>query len=473
MSAGSTGLARRRRHYAEADIDLFMWSVLLVLVQARAALDLRGVWCLLASSTNGMSNGSKASTSQLRFRTAREIAEATPVRPAWIVEGMLVAGAITEVDGKAKIAGKTTFIGFQVRAVLEDEHFLGRTTHPGPVVWLTEERSASFRQMLQRCHLEEHSDLFVLEYADTIGTDWAEVVRQAREVARKHHAVELVVDTLPRFAGLAGDEENSAGAAMIAMDPLVQATGDGLAVLVSRHDRRSGGEVAESGRGSTAFTGSVDIVLHLSRLGGEGRANVRQLDGIGRFDGIPDRLVIELGDDGYQPLGSESDLRLKEAKAQLLEHLPESEEEAVTLPSLWAQAKPAGGDKPATPAGPLADSKVSPNTFRRAAEALVEAGIVAQRVISARKTVWWCVSHARGALAHTLFSAPTAFDDACVSRAPIHIDGARRTHTHVPESPWRLLDAHGDELYDLDSVIGADLEAEALALAEELPEVVG
>lgn len=370
----------------------------------------------------------------LRFRTAREIAEATPDRPEWIVEGMLVAGAITELDGKAKLAGKSTFAASLVRAVLEDESFLNRETRPGPVVWLTEEHDATFRQTLRRCRLEHHDDLVVLRYADTIGTDWAEVVHQARREASKHHAVLLVVDTLPRFAGLAGDEENSAGAAMVAMDPLILAAGDGLAVLASRHDRRSGGEVGESGRGSTAFTGSVDIVLHLSRLGGEGRANIRQLDGIGRFDGIPDRLVIELGEDGYQPLGSESDLRLKEAKTLLLEHLPETEADAVTLPSLWAQPKDATADKAAVPGGPLADSKLSKNTWYRAAEALVEAGNVEQRVISARKTVWWCVSHARGALGHAVSGDPGASADASVSRAP-SLKKGHVGYTHsVPET---------------------------------------
>ena len=384
--------------------------------------------------TGNASRSANTGPAPLRFRTARQIAEATPVRPEWVVEGMLVAGAITELDGKAKLAGKTTFAGSLVRAVLEDESFLGRETRPGPVVWLTEEHDATFRQTLKRCRLEQHDDLVVLRYADTIGTDWADVVQQARAEAVKHHAVLLVVDTLPRFAGLAGDEENSAGAAMVAMDPLILAAGDGLAVLASRHDRRSGGEVGESGRGSTAFTGSVDIVLHLSRLGGEGRANIRQLDGIGRFDGIPDRLVIELGEDGYQPLGSESDLRLKEAKTLLLEHLPETEADAVTLPSLWAQPKDATADKPAVTAGPLADSKVGRNTFYRAADALMEAGNVAQRVISARKTVWWCVSHARGAVGHTVLSAPAASDGISVSRAPISIDGARRTRNVMPET---------------------------------------
>ncbi len=414
------------------------------------------------NGSRGRSSSNNTAPAQLRFRTARQIAEATPTRPPWRVEGMLVDGAITELDGKAKLAGKTTFTGFLVRAVLEDESFLGRETQPGPVVWLTEEHDATFRQTLRRCRLEQHEDLIVLRYADTIGTDWAEVVKQARAEAATHHAVLLVVDTLPRFAGLAGDEENSAGAAMVAMDPLILAAGDGLAVLASRHDRRSGGEVGESGRGSTAFTGSVDIVLHLSRLGGEGRANIRQLDGIGRFDGIPDRLVIELGADGYQPLGSESDLRLKEAKTLLLEHLPETEAEAITLPSLWVQPKPATDDKPAVPGGPLADSKVSKNTFYRAAEALVEAGNVEQKIISPRKTVWYlstaCVSHARDPLGYTLSGPPGASATASVSRAP-SLKKGHVGYTHsVPEST----NGHSDLLdaYDESVMPEPDLEEE-------------
>jgi len=166
---------------------------------------------------------------------------------------------------------------------------------------------------------------------------------------------------------------------------------------------------------------------------------------------------------------------LKEAKALLLEHLPEIEAEAITLPSLWVQPKPATNDKPAVPAGPLADSKVSKNTFYRAAEALIEAGNVAQHVISARKTVWWCVSHARDPLGHTLSGPPGASADASVSRAP-SLKKGHVGYTHsVPESTnghSDLLDAYDESVMPEPDLDDEQDETEPAFDPDELSEVV-
>src|SRR5436190_1586116 len=73
----------------------------------------------------------------------------------------------------------------------------------------------------------------------------------------------LVVDTLPQWAGLRGDSENSSGAALEAIEPLQRATAAGVGVVLVRHDRKGSGEVGESARGSTAFGGAVDVILQL------------------------------------------------------------------------------------------------------------------------------------------------------------------------------------------------------------------
>ncbi|HEY5484444.1 MAG TPA: hypothetical protein VIK31_11660, partial [Propionibacteriaceae bacterium] len=57
------------------------------------------------------------------------------------------------------------------------------------------------------------------------------------------------MDTLPQFAGLRGDAENNSGDALEAIGPLQLLAADGFAILVTRHDRKSGGEVGESARG--------------------------------------------------------------------------------------------------------------------------------------------------------------------------------------------------------------------------------
>jgi hypothetical protein len=95
--------------------------------------------------------------------------------------------------------------------------------------------------------------------------------------------------TLPQWAGIHGDGENSAGEALAAMAPLQEAASQHhLAVVIARHERKSGGDVGNSGRGSSAFAGAVDIVLSLRRPEGNTRPTLRVIHALSRFDETPD-----------------------------------------------------------------------------------------------------------------------------------------------------------------------------------------
>ena len=123
---------------------------------------------------------------------------------------------------------------------------------------------------------------------------------------------------------------------------------------------------------------------------------MRRLDYIGRIRGVPATRIIELTEHGYELVGSESDVKMREAQELLLEHLPDSEADAVTLPTLWAR----GSDEKGRPAGPLAGSEIGKTTFRDAAEALLRAGRLVRREVNAQKHLWWCVSVAPDATGH-------------------------------------------------------------------------
>ncbi len=177
----------------------------------------------------------------------------------------------------------------------------------GPVVFLTEQPPASLREALERSGLTERDDVLVLLWHDTRETKWPVVVEAAVGECRRLSARTLVIDTLPQFAGLRGDSENDSGAALEAMAPLqAAAADDGLAILVTRHDRKGGGDVGESGRGSTAFTGSVDIVLQLRQPEQAPRPNIRALTSLSRFDETPPELLVELVDQAYIVLNDDS-----------------------------------------------------------------------------------------------------------------------------------------------------------------------
>ena len=298
----------------------------------------------------------------LPFRTARAVGEEVPEQVDWFVPGYIAAGAVTELVGKIKAAGKTTWLTHAVRAIVTGTSFLDRPTLQTGVVYLTEQSPTSFRVALSRAGLLERDDVVVLFWRDTTGVAWPDVVADAVAECQRRGFGLLAVDTLPRFAGLRGDAENNAGDADAAMAPLQLAAADGLAVVVVRHERKAGGEVGDSGRGSSAFGGAVDIVLALKRGEGATRPTVRVLHALSRFDETPGELVVELQEHGYVALGDHAAVALADARGRLLADLPRSADAAISMAELVARL-----------------TGLSPSTIERARDVLMAQGDVLRR----------------------------------------------------------------------------------------------
>ena len=122
---------------------------------------------------------------------------------------------------------------------------------------------------------------------------WPAAIRAARLKAREVGARMVSIDTLPALARIAGEGENQAGTSLAVMEPLAELTADGLAVGLTFHERKSGGELGESGRGSSAFAGAVDTIVQMKGAKGL-RDTCRELHAIGRFQGVPRLLTVEL-----------------------------------------------------------------------------------------------------------------------------------------------------------------------------------
>jgi AAA domain/DnaB-like helicase N terminal domain len=273
----------------------------------------------------------------LGFKTGLELASLPEQNVDWIARGLVARGAITELGAKVK-AGKTTLLMAMVRSVLDGEPFLDLPTKRSPVAYLTEQPFASFRQAMERAELLGRRDFFVLPFTETRGLKWPEVALAAIAQCKVVGAGLLVVDTLPQFAGLTGDKENNSGDALEAMLPLQDAAGAGIGVVLVRHERKSGGDVGDSGRGSSAFAGAVDIVLSLRKPEGNSPKNRRILQSLSRFSETPADLLIELADGQYRALGERAETALKEAKDAVFKVVPEKESEAVDLQAIVLRA---------------------------------------------------------------------------------------------------------------------------------------
>ena len=65
------------------------------------------------------------------------------------------------------------------------------------------------------------------------------------------------------------------------------------------HERKSGGEIEDCGRGSSALGGCADVLVRISRVGGNGQDRRRDVQTISRpWTAFEQPQRIELGDDG-------------------------------------------------------------------------------------------------------------------------------------------------------------------------------
>ena len=106
------------------------------------------------------------------WMTAQEIREVEEEDIAWFATGFVGNGLITLLDGKAKLAGKTTLLLALVHAVLYGEEFLGQPTSYIPVLYLTEQSGPSFRRNLSRAGLLDRPDLHVLMWSRIENPEW-------------------------------------------------------------------------------------------------------------------------------------------------------------------------------------------------------------------------------------------------------------------------------------------------------------
>lgn len=308
-----------------------------------------------------MWDGIQPPDKRLPFRTAYEFGQDTPPNLLMLIEGLIAHGTMTEFLAAPK-AGKTTLIMSLIAAVLEGREFLGRKTRRVPVFYFTEENPATFREALRRAGLLDARDLYVISKHETATATLATLIRSAMEFARRFAEPGLiVVDTLAKFAGFEDDEENTSGAARVALEPLEAAAAAGFAVLYTRHDRKGGGSLVEAGRGSSTFAGTADVLLGLRRAEGRGQANRRTLSGIGRIDGLPGQLVIEYAEGAYTVVGEGASAVRDETVTRLLAALPAADAEPLTVTMLMKQ----------TPG-------VSRATVTRSLDDLVSAGSVEQ-----------------------------------------------------------------------------------------------
>jgi len=162
---------------------------------------------------------------------------------------------------------------------------------------------------------------------------WAQTVALIGQTCVDTGARLVVIDTLAQFVP---EAEGSAAKAGRAMAELQQLRDQGIGVIVTRHERKAGGQVGDSGRGSSALTGAVDIVLALTKPDGH-TGNKRVISASSRFLETQVRTVVEFQDGTYVHLPDE-DVVASDREAKLLTLLPTDPGEAIPVDDLLFEA---------------------------------------------------------------------------------------------------------------------------------------
>lgn len=262
--------------------------------------------------------------SRLPIYRAPDLSEMVVEQPLAVLPGYVYQGAITLFVAKAK-TGKTTFLLHLAAALLNSREFLSRATLRLPVFIYTEEGRETMVTAMRRAGVHREKDLHLLFKQDARGRGLEEVLGALRAEAGRRaqgSACLLILDTISGLSGAVNDDENNSGFAQRVVDAVRPFTEAGWAVVLTQHMRKSGGDLEDSMRGSSAFGGAVDIICSMTKGNASGHDGRRELHAAGRFDKIPRELVIELTDGVYAALGQKSDLERATIRRQLLELLP-------------------------------------------------------------------------------------------------------------------------------------------------------
>ncbi len=235
----------------------------------------------------------------------------------WLVEGLIVAGGITEVQGQPW-HGKTTFLLALMVAVARGTRFLDLECPEGGILLVTEQDAGTVDDQLndlsERDKGGPNFHVFPVEYHHQMS--WSEKLAFVRETCREHDIKLVVFDTVAQVAGLADD--NNASAVRKMLGSLRSISSDGTAVVVVHHGNKAGrGGPAQTGLGSIAFAGAVDHTVRIVRR--DDRSRVRHIQ-IESRQMKATRYKVKLTDDGRwvrdgdedadEPVGSRTNLGL-------------------------------------------------------------------------------------------------------------------------------------------------------------------
>jgi AAA domain len=238
-------------------------------------------------------------------------------------DGCIARGHHTLLSALMK-CGKTTFLGCLLRCMQRGELFLGRATKECRTLIVSEESRGLWCRRRDALGLDNHLSLLCRPMlAKPTLADWLDFVRHVGDCAAKRSCDLVVFDTISAFAPW--KSENDSAEVQSTTTPFNRLLDAGRAVLSCHHIGKADGGEGRAARGSTALASAADVLLELRRYKPDDKADRRRvLSGLGRFEEVPEELVIELATDGsgYTAEGDRKAVAARELRVALLDVLP-------------------------------------------------------------------------------------------------------------------------------------------------------
>jgi len=232
---------------------------------------------------------------------------------AWLIDGWLAKGHVTLLAGAPKI-GKSLLTLSACLALTHGGRFLGKQVGRARGLLLSGEDGAPI--------LRERIAQMGIEAGDALvrfggGEITQRFLREMRRALDGKGLRAIFVDPLLRFHS---EDENSPDVArpVYLLRELAQEAG--VAIWVTHHLRKTGGEYGADIRGSSALLGAADLGVIVKRYGQDGHRLKAEF--LGRLCARPEPIVLSLGERLLWSVeGTLGDVQAKERDAAILELL--------------------------------------------------------------------------------------------------------------------------------------------------------
>jgi Bifunctional DNA primase/polymerase, N-terminal/AAA domain len=257
----------------------------------------------------------------------------------WVIENLLPRGSICELVATVK-CGKTTLLLDWIRAIIKGEPWCGLRTRKSRVLYLTEQSSFSFNEELRFSEVTT-GDMDILYRPDAISFGWTKIAYKICQWTQQRDYGLVVVDTLTRWAQVAGDSENQSGSVKLLglLEPVLANGCTLFPVFHSGKDER--GAIEHSIRGSSAWAGAGDQIYRLRRPQGRQGERARILESTGRYNHlIPEKLGLRLNDDDKYEITTRGDIESVASGAvnRVLDELPTTPDTALEIAEIIKRA---------------------------------------------------------------------------------------------------------------------------------------